>query len=255
MSIFFTVYSDFLPGCQAQVSHVLGNQPFSVHVGPRHHCHRCWPDSGKNWVLVCLIFQFVWEQLSENPPSWPFLMGAPIFLAVGSGLLFTVGTSTTSTQLIGFQILTGIGTGMGLQNSLIAIQSEFKDTPKLLGQAMSMASFGQFFGGTIGLGVAEPVLASELSKYLLIYAPEAPADIVKESPTAIYTELQVSMIPGVVKAYSLALRVVFVLGVPVAGLALLAAMFINNIQIVKSAPLVAIDPPLSKNDKDREKGE
>ncbi|KAJ4474439.1 ABC transporter [Lentinula aciculospora] len=167
---------------------------------------------------------------------WPFLVCAPVFLAVGSGLLYTVSTSISSPQLVGFQILAGVGTGMGMQNALLAIQVEFKDAPKLLGQATSMASFSQFLGGTLGLGVAEPVFASELSKYLLMYAPDAPATIVKESPTAIYTELPASMIPGVVQAYAQALRIVFVVGVPVAGMALIAAMFIKNIRIVKTAP-------------------
>lgn len=124
---------------------------------------------------------------------------------------------------------------MGMQNSLLAIQVEFRDTPKLLGQATSMASFGQFLGGTLGLGIAEPVFASQLTKYLLIYAPNAPAEIVKESPTAIYTALPEAMIPGVIQAYTHALRVVFVVGVPVAVLALLAAMFIRNIRIEKMA--------------------
>ncbi|KAF9066962.1 ABC transporter, partial [Rhodocollybia butyracea] len=167
---------------------------------------------------------------------WPFLVWSPVFLAVGSGLLYTVTTSTSSASLIGFQILAGVSTGMAMQNSLLAMQVEFKETPKFLGQATSMASFGQFLGGTLGLGVAEPVFASELSKYLLIYAPEAPAMIVKESPTAIYTELPGSMIPGVVQAYTLSLRIVFVVGVPVAGLALIMAMFIKNIKIAKTAP-------------------
>ncbi|KAJ7174162.1 ABC transporter [Mycena crocata] len=168
---------------------------------------------------------------------WPFLIVAPIFLAVGSGLLYTLSTTTSSAKIVGYQILAGVGTGMGMQNALLAIQVEFKDNPKLLGQATSMASFGQFLGGTLGLGVAEPVFASELSKYLLRFAPEAPAFIVKESPTAIYTDLPPDMIPGVVRAYTESLRIVFVLGVPVAGLALVAAMFIKNIRIVRTAPV------------------
>ncbi|KAJ7602286.1 ABC transporter [Mycena polygramma] len=174
---------------------------------------------------------------------WPFLIVAPCFLAVGSGLLFTLDPSSSSASIIGFQILAGIGTGMGMQNSLLAIQVEFRDTPRLLGQATSMGSFAQFLGGTVGLGVAEPVFASELSKYLLQYAPEAPAAVVKESPTAIYTALPAAMIPGVVQAYASALRIVFVLGVPVAGLALVAALLIKNLKIEKAqqAPSAAKD--------------
>ncbi|KAJ7472597.1 ABC transporter [Mycena latifolia] len=167
---------------------------------------------------------------------WPFLVGAPVFLAVGSGLLYTLNTSTSSSKIIGFQILAGIGTGMGMQNSLLAIQVEFKDAPRLLGQATSMGSFAQFFGGTIGLGVAEPVFSSMLGKNLLKYAPDAPAEIVKQSPTAIYTALPAAMIPGVVKSYTESLKIVFVLGVPVAGLALLSAGFIKNIKIEKTGP-------------------
>jgi MFS family permease len=169
---------------------------------------------------------------------WPFLAASPLFLAVGSGLLFTLRTSTASAKLVGFQILTGIGTGTGMQLTLLAIQVEFKETPRLLGQATGMVSFAQFLGGTLGLGIAEPVLASELSKYLLVYAPEAPAEIVKESPTAIYSELPAAMIPGVVQAYSHALKFVFLIGVPVAGLVLFSTIFIKNIKIEKAKPAV-----------------
>ncbi|KAJ7624719.1 major facilitator superfamily domain-containing protein [Roridomyces roridus] len=164
---------------------------------------------------------------------FPFLVGAPFFLAIGSGLLYTLNTTTPVSRIIGFQILAGIGTGLGMQNSLVAMQAEFKDTPRLLGQATSMAAFGQFFGGTMGLGVAEPVFSSQLTKYLRKYAPEAPASVVRESPTNIYTELPQEMIPGVVRSYTEALRVVFVVGVPVAGLALIASLFIKNIRITK----------------------
>lgn len=191
-----------------------------------------------------LISPCVFSRLLINKfHSWPFLVTAPVFLAIGSGLLYTVNTSTSSAKLIGFQILAGVGTGMGMQNGLLAMQVEFKDSPKILAQATSMASFGQFLGGTLGLGVAEPVFASELSKYLLIYAPTAPATIVEESPTAIYTELPADLIPGVVEAYSHALRIVYVIGVPVAGLALFTAMFIKNIRIVRTPHAAAAPPP------------
>ncbi|KAF8198838.1 ABC transporter [Mycena galopus ATCC 62051] len=167
---------------------------------------------------------------------WPFLVVAPCFLAVGSGLLYTLTPASLPASIIGFQILAGVGTGLGMQNSLLAVQVEFRAEPRLLGQATSMGSFAQFLGGTLGLGVAEPVFSSMLAKYLTQYAPDAPAAIVKESPTAIYTALAQAMIAPVVRSYADALKIVFVLGVPVAGIALLAAMFIQNVKIPKSAP-------------------
>ncbi|KAJ6496207.1 ABC transporter [Mycena sanguinolenta] len=165
---------------------------------------------------------------------WPFLLVAPVFLATGSGLLYTLTPSSSSASIIGFQILAGVGTGMGMQNSILAIQVEFRAAPRLLGQATSMGSFAQFLGGALGLAIAEPVFASMLAKYLREYAPEAPASVVMESPAAIHTALPAEMVAGVVKSYAEALRIVFVLGVPVAGLALLAAVFIKNIRIPKT---------------------
>lgn len=129
---------------------------------------------------------------------------------------------------------------------------EFKDNPKLLGQATSLATFTQLLGGTLGLGVAEPVFASELSKYLLRFAPEAPMALVKQSPIAIYADLPAEMIPGVVRAYTESLRIVFVLGVPVAGLALLSGMFIRNLRIEKAA--AAATPAAATQTEDIEKG-
>ncbi|KAJ7614847.1 transporter [Roridomyces roridus] len=167
---------------------------------------------------------------------WPFLAVSPLFLAVGSGLLYTLNTGSSSSKVVGYQILTGIGTGMGMQLSLLAMQVEFREKPRLLGQATSMATFAQFFGGTLGLSVAEPVFSSELTKYLERYAPDAPVEIVKESPTQIYTALPEGMVEGVVKSYAEALRIVFVIGVPLAGLALVAALFIQRIRIPRTAP-------------------
>ncbi|KAJ7082360.1 ABC transporter [Mycena belliarum] len=198
----------------------------------RHHTATASGIDLLPFMLGCVVVIIaVGQVVGRFGYYWPFLACAPIFLAIGSGLLYTLNSGTSSAAVIGFQILVGVGTGMGLQNSLLAIQVEFRDTPRLLGQASSMTTFAQFLGGTIGLGIAEPVFSSVLSKNLLIYAPEAPAEIVKQSPTAIYTILPPAMIPGVVKSYTEALRIVFVLGVPVAGLALLSVFVIKNIRI------------------------
>ncbi|KAJ7032298.1 ABC transporter [Mycena alexandri] len=180
---------------------------------------------------------------------WPFFVVGGIFLAIGSGVLYTINTNTSSANIIGFQILVGIGIGMGLQNTILATQVEFKDSPVLMGQANSMVTFAQLFGGTLGVGVAEPVFASELTKALLKNAPNAPAAIVKESPTAIYTALAKDQIPGVILSYTSALRVVFILGVPAAGFALIATMFIKNIRIPKEGAVTSVDTEMTEKER------
>lgn len=171
--------------------------------------------------------------VSKTGYYYPFLVVSPVFVAVASGLFYTIGPATSSATLAGFQILAGIGIGMGMQNCLVAIQVEFKDDPDLLSQAQSVASFWQFFGGVIGLSTAQPVLATELTRFLAKYAPDAPAALVRNSPLAVYTELPAALVPQVIRAYVEAIRVVFVLGVPISGLALVATIFIRNVKIVK----------------------
>ncbi|KAJ6607235.1 hypothetical protein B0H10DRAFT_1818758, partial [Mycena sp. CBHHK59/15] len=168
------------------------------------------------FILIASLTALIGGQIISQVGYYsPFLAVVPLFLGVGSGLLYSLETSTAEGRLIGFQILCGIGTGLGLQNCILALQFEFKDRPHHMEKAMSLASFAQVLGGTLGLGIAEPVLASQLSKYLRRYAPDAPAAIVRESPTSIYTALPEEMIPGVVRAYTASLKIVFLLGVPI----------------------------------------
>ncbi|KAJ7168993.1 major facilitator superfamily domain-containing protein [Mycena filopes] len=182
-------------------------------------------------LIICTVL--VGQLVGKTGYYWHYFHGGSMLILIGSALLYTIKTSTSSAKLAGFQILVGTGTGMGLQITVVAMQVEFHATPRLIGQATSMVSFARFLGGTIALGLAEPVFSSELSKFLLKYAPDAPAAIVKNSPSAIWTSLAKEFVPGVVRSYTEALRVVFILGVPAGGFGLIAAFFIKNIRIPK----------------------
>jgi hypothetical protein len=84
----------------------------------------------------------------------------------------------------------------------------------------------------VGLGVAEPVFVSELSKFLLKYAPNVPAAIVKGSPTAIYTDIPADQIPGVLIAYAESLKIVFLVGVPVGEQRILQAFIYSGKSLI-----------------------
>jgi len=95
---------------------------------------------------------------------------------------------------------------------------EFKNEPQYLGQATSMASVSQTLGGTIGLGIAEPIFTSQLTKFIPRFAPNVNPEIIKETPTDIYTELDPSQLAGAIRVYVESLRVVYLIGVPVGEL-------------------------------------
>ncbi|KAI5481116.1 Major facilitator transporter-like protein [Pseudohyphozyma bogoriensis] len=168
---------------------------------------------------------------------WYFLVIGPMPICIGSGLMYTINENTSSSKIIGFQIIAGIGIGMTLQNTLFAMQAEFKDSPKLVGQATGMGSFGQFLGGVVGLAVGEAVFSSELTKQLAAYVPNASAaliQVIKESPTSIRTSVPADMVSSVITAYVKALDIVFIVSLAPAVLGLGCSLLIKNINI--SAP-------------------
>lgn len=135
-------------------------------------------------------------------------------------------------------VLCGLGVGTTMQNSIFAMQAEFRDSMRLVGQATSLASFAQctlppssfpvpylpltrlslqpVLGGTISLAIGQAALSTQLAKNFAKYAPNAPLSVIKESPLAIW-DLPKEEIASAVKAYVMSLKIVFVIGVPVSS--------------------------------------
>ncbi|GAA5877202.1 hypothetical protein JCM8547_006297 [Rhodosporidiobolus lusitaniae] len=180
---------------------------------------------------------------------WYFLVAGPIPGAIGAGLMYTVSPTTKSANIIGYQILCGVGVGTVMQNSLFAVQAEFKNEMRLVGQATSLASFAQFLGGTISLAIGQAALSTQLTKNFAKYAPDAPLSVIAESPLAIW-DLAEDVIPQAVLAYVKSLKIVFILGVPFFVLGIFSAFFVNNLSI--KAPKPAKDDP-EKAEKEEQK--
>lgn len=160
---------------------------------------------------------------------WPFLVVGPLFCCVGGGLFYTVTEFTPMSRLIGFQIVLSMGVGLVLQNPIIAVQADCDDEDKIP-QKTALVSFSQLVGGTIGIAIASSVFGTKLSSALREFAPDAPYALVRNSVQAI-PELPKELQPGVVHAYVLALRNVFIIAVPAGGLTSLSALIIRNLSV------------------------
>jgi MFS family permease len=158
------------------------------------------------------------------------LLIGPLVSSVGAGLLFTITEYMSNRQLIGYQILFGVGLGVAFQLPLMAIQAEYADKPELIPQASSLLSFLQLIGGVIGIAISGTIFNNKLNTELAIYvsglSPEMLV-LVKQSVTFIFTlpkEAQVM----VVHAYVKALDYVFILSIPACILASVAGAFVRN---------------------------
>jgi hypothetical protein len=69
------------------------------------------------------------------------ILAGPVFLAIGSGLLYSVKYGDSINHVMGFQVFLGIGIGLCLQNSMLAIQHQLKSEPWLISAGTGMGVF------------------------------------------------------------------------------------------------------------------
>jgi hypothetical protein len=88
----------------------------------------------------------------------PFILAGTILLAVGSGLLSTLGPSSGGKFWIPYQILPGMGAGISLWMPYVAIQTVLKaeDIPV----ATALLQFFQSFGAALFLALAQAIFSS-----------------------------------------------------------------------------------------------
>ena len=96
----------------------------------------------------------------------PFLIVGPMVAAVGIGLLFTVDEFTKFANVIGYEILCGVGIGSIMQLGMLGAQAEYAKEKEKMGRVMGVLTFIQMLGGVVGLAVAGAVFNDELRSNL-----------------------------------------------------------------------------------------
>lgn len=76
--------------------------------------------------------------------------------AIACGLLSTISPNTSIARLVGYQILSGIGSGQTLQTNLVAIQANVKRSEMAV--ATATRNFIRLLGGTIALSACGAIL-------------------------------------------------------------------------------------------------
>lgn len=99
----------------------------------------------------------------------PFLIGGAVAITVGAALLTTMGFST-NLVLIGFYMfIVGLGLGLLLPNSTLAVQTTVE--PRYIGVATSSTQFIRSIGATIGTALMGTVVAAGYNSSLVANIP------------------------------------------------------------------------------------
>lgn len=102
-------------------------------------------------------------QLISRFGRWkPFIVAGAILLVGGFGLLSTIDHATNLVWVGVFIAIVGLGTGMLMQNLVLAVQNTVSVSD--VGAASSVVAFFRTFGGAIGVSVLGSILAARVNE-------------------------------------------------------------------------------------------
>jgi hypothetical protein len=147
----------------------------------------------------------------------PFLV-----FTVGCGLLYTLKVDSGKAKWIGYQILTGGGSGMAIQLPFVAVQVVLP--PKDVPSGNAIAIFFNTLGGAVAISIATNIFNNELTRNLVANAPDLnAATIVRAGAEGIRLLVPKEKLSPVLQSYNQALTTTFLVAVAVAGLAFLSS--------------------------------
>ncbi|KAI8312579.1 Efflux pump roqT [Colletotrichum sp. SAR11_59] len=159
-------------------------------------------------------------------PVPPAIVGGMIGTA-GCGVLRLLSQSTPTAYWIGFEILVAAGFGMSIQQGLTAVQAILPPDDISVGTAAVVAS--QSLGGAIFVSVGNTLFQNYLLRAAarnLVPGVNIRA-VLRAGATAFRTAVPASALPRMMTVYNDALRVTFTAAIPLAGVAAIAACFME----------------------------
>lgn len=130
----------------------------------------------------------------------PFGIASSVLATAGYGALSSLTPSTSTGKWVGYQILVGLGRGIGMQVPMVAVQKSV--LPAQIPVAMGLLVFSQTIGGAIFLSAAGTILTNSLASELKVHAPDVNATAVIDAGAYdLPSIVSSSALPGVVQAY------------------------------------------------------
>lgn len=123
-----------------------------------------------------------------------------------------MGPYASTATWAGYQILLGLGRGLGLQMPIIAIQAN--TSADVTPIAMAILTFSQTFGSAIFITAANVIFTHELRKELVARLPDISADMIIDAGAGAVSEVVSGAdLPQVLWSYSRGVRATFLLAV------------------------------------------
>ncbi|KAF2761140.1 MFS general substrate transporter [Pseudovirgaria hyperparasitica] len=117
------------------------------------------------------------------PYNNPFFYASSLLMPIGAGLLTTLEPSTGPAKWIGYQVVLGIGLGLGLQQGLVVVQTVLRRADVATGTVFVL--FVRFLGTAICLPIGQAIFLNSLVKNLTGMPSIDPSEIANTGATNI----------------------------------------------------------------------
>ncbi|PMD31482.1 MFS general substrate transporter [Hyaloscypha variabilis F] len=146
----------------------------------------------------------------------PFMIVAGVLSTVGVGLLFTLTIGSSSAKWIGYQVIAGLGLGLGFQVPVSAVQATLPQIDIPSGSAMII--FVQTIGGAFLVSAGEAAFESVLTKKLRQTDPSVdPLKVIGTGATDVRSTFAAKDIPFILRAYVDGIQTAFIVAIALAA--------------------------------------
>ncbi|CAG8172795.1 unnamed protein product [Penicillium nalgiovense] len=152
----------------------------------------------------------------------PLMFVGSAFLTIGSGLCTTFKVDSGRPQWIGYQVILGIGAGLGFQQCINALQTVLPLHDIAVG--IAIITFAQSLSGAMFISIAQTVFQNRLVASIATYAPNiSPNALTKAGAANLSHLVPKHMLPSVLHAYNIAVIQTFYVSVAAALLSFIGA--------------------------------
>lgn len=162
---------------------------------------------------------------------WMYI--SSVLTPIGAGLISTFTPTTAHPKWIGYQVLWGLGLGLGMQQPSVAAQTVLARNDVPIGTAMMF--FAQTLGGSVFVSVANNVFVNKLAQGLKT-VPGIDADLVGHvGATDLRDVVPRQFLQAVLVVYNLALRRAFYVGMAVSAATVIGSLAMEWVNLKKVA--------------------
>ena len=159
----------------------------------------------------------------------PFMLLGSILMSVGGGLITTFKTTTNHSNWIGYQVLFGIGVGLGFQQSSVAAQAVLRKKDVSTGSSLMM--FTQSLGGAISISIGGNVFNSGVLSGLATVPNLSPALVLNTGATELQHVLPPQYLQVALEAYNAGLIDAFRVGLAFSCVSIVGAIFMEWVNV------------------------